>query len=1171
VQTTHKIEGSSAVRFARYLLAEASRGDYYTHDGQGGKSAPTQWHGPELLLRRFGIDPEKAVEMRHLGPLMQGFDPVTGKPIRPAGSNGTRVAGIDLTFAPPKEVSALWATTDPYRRAQIEVAHRKAVKSALKRIERDVALVRRKTDGVQRFEKAKGLLATEVVHTTSRLGKDQDEHGIPDPQLHSHIVLLAAERKDGVLAAIESKQIYRSARENGAWYRAELAANLQELGIGIERLQGNGERYFGVHGVSKDLSERWSTRTQDVHRAANLFRQRYGREPGPGELDSITLSTRGSKTAALPEQVNAAWRALGGEHNQTAKRSEEAFHDWGLRNDPNIDLAKELLANVTKEASTIDTHELHAKAYELSAGVCRPAEADKLIQDLIQAGELVELEDGTLTTRQLRELEQTTLDVALRSTTEIAAPVSEQALKQARREIGKQIKGSLTQEQREALQTVTGTGGIALMVGHAGTGKGVVLSTAARAWQLTGNEVIGTAVAGATAQRLKDQANLERAYTVDGLIKGIEQGRIRIGAKTVIVFDEAAMADHYRLAPLVQLTAERGARVLLVGDGAQISAIGPGGLFAALEGRVPTAELTEVHRANHAWERKAWEQIRAGEPGPPLAQYQSRDRLHISDTRAEAAEAMVENWDQMRKDQPGNQAVMITDASNLERDQINAMAQERRVQAGELGAHQVELPGKPYSLRAGDEIIFSAKYPVPGQQRVENGTTGIVLHAGRAEDKVTIRTHENEPRELQVDTQEFSELSLAYATHINKGQGITAETSGILIGGWQTDKEHAYVAVSRAREQTQIYVSREDLGEIGLDVGAVERLGEKLKRSRAQEATITRNVAEREQAREPDRHQAAERRQTEQRQPTAHPQPDRHQATEERRQTVEREPQRQYTAGWDRGYEYGIDEFLDSGRGHPRDRPRDDDDFISTRERDQDQRDRGQNDARERFTKHEPQHERGHQPTSAPLDIRHADPEHIQIEVRDLEDIKLAYSSRLYDFGAQTGEPTYVLFGGWQADGQIGFVATVHANGETKTAMSTENREGRDIETELRDRIGQVIERSQSHEPNNAREADRTNARDPDRNHQHEPAALDLGDPTADPPPAIEPLPQDHDTQRDIEPLEPGPDQLPDREREPVERDPYIQEAIDRERDRQQAFEQGIEQDREKDRGFGIE
>ena len=849
MQTTHKIEGSSAVRFARYLLAEASRGDYYTHDGQGGKSAPTQWHGPERLLRSFGIDPGKAVEMKHLGPLMQGFDPVTEKPVRPAGSNGTRVAGIDLTYAPPKEVSALWATTDPYRRAQIEVAHRKAVESTLKRIEREVALVRRKTDGVQRFEKAKGLLATEVVHTTSRLGKDQDEHGIPDPQLHSHIVLLAAERKDGVLAAIESKQVMRAARENGAWYRSELAANLRELGVGIERHQGNGERYFGVRGVSKELSERWSTRTQDVHRAANLFRQRYGREPGPGELDSITLSTRGSKTAARPEEVNAAWRALGEEHSQTARRSEEAFHDWGLHKDPNIDLAKELLTNVTKEASMISTHELHAKAYELSAGVCRPAEADRLVNDLTRSGELLQLEDGTWTTRQLRELEQTTIEIAERRATEVAAPVSEQALKRARREIGRQIGGSLTQEQRDALETITGEGGIAVLVGPAGTGKGVVLSTAARAWQLEGNEVIGTSVAGATAQRLQADASLDRSYSADELNYGIQQGRIRIGPGTVIVFDEAAMADHERIAPLVRLTAERGAKPLLVGDAAQISSIGPGGLFAALEGRVPTAELTEVHRANHEWERQAWQQIRAGEPGPALAQYQANDRLHIHDTRAEAAEAMVENWDATRKTLSNRRAMMITDASNLERDQMNAMAQERRVQAGELGAHTVELPGKPYGLRTGDEVIFTAKFPVPGEQRIKNGITGTVIDASRHEDKVTIQTNEHEPREVLLDTSKFSDLSLSYAVHINKGQGITAETSGILIGGWQTDKEHAYVTVSRAREETQIYVSREDLGEQGFDTGAMERLAEKMKRSRAQEATITKQVADRD---EPD-------------------------------------------------------------------------------------------------------------------------------------------------------------------------------------------------------------------------------------------------------------------------------------------------------------------------------
>jgi conjugative relaxase-like TrwC/TraI family protein len=853
VQTTHKIPGSSATPWSKYLVSQATRGDYYTHDGQDGQAAPTQWHGPEELLRFYGIDPSKAVELKHLRSLMHGFNPVDGEPIRPAGSNKTRVAGIDLTFSPPKSVSALWATSGPYRRAQIEVAHRKAVKSALQRTEREVALVRRKTNGVIRFEQPKRLLAIESLHTTSRLAKERDAQGIPDPQLHSHVAVIAAVRQDGQVAAVESKQLFRAARENGAWYRSELAENLKQLGLPIQRRTGNGERYFEINGVSQELSEYWSTRGQDVDRAAQTFRQRYGREPGPGELDSLTLNTRGSKSAASSIEANAAWRALGAEHNQTEQRAEELFNDWGLRKEPKVDLAKELLKEVTRESSMITMRELRAKAYELSPGACRPEEADRVVNQLAHAGELIKLQDGTWTTRRLREIEQTTVDIAQRRVGENAAPVSERSVKQARREIGREIKGALTQEQKQALQTITGPGGIVVLVGRAGTGKGVTIAAAARAWQLEDKEMIGTAIAGATAQRLQADAKLDKAFTTDGLLGGIEKGHIRLSPGSVVVMDEAGMGDSERVARLVKITAERESKLVLAGDAAQLSAIGPGGLFKQLEGRVPTAELTEVHRAHHEWEREAWEQIRNGQPGLALAQYQAHDRLHIHDTRAQAAQAMVENWDKTRRDLPDGQAVMITDSSNKERDQINAMAQERRAQAGELGSHKVNLPEKPYGLASGDEVMFTGQYRIPGEKRVENGITGTILDTSRNEDHVTIKTRERPPREVDVNTSEFSDISLGYAVHVHKGQGLTTETSGILTGGWQTDKEHAYVAVSRAREQTQIYTSREDLGEQGMDPGAIERLAERMRHSRAQEATLTKETNARESANAPER------------------------------------------------------------------------------------------------------------------------------------------------------------------------------------------------------------------------------------------------------------------------------------------------------------------------------
>lgn len=845
VQTTHKIPGDSATRYAKYLTSTATRGDYYTRDGESDQPVPSRWHGSPALLNSLGLDADEPVQRSDLRAVMQGFSPLSGEPLRPAGSNGTRVAGVELMFAPPKSVSALWAVSGPYRRAQIEAAHQRAVASALARIEREVALVRRRSGGVVRFERAKSLFAAEFVHTTSRLAQDEEAGAVPDPQVHSHLVMFAAERIDGKLAAIESRQLYRSAREGGGWFRAELANALRELGLPIERRTGRNGRYFEIRGVPEGLASGWSSRSEDVDRAARIFRQRYGREPRAEELGSLTVATRGSKSAADRIDVNEAWRAVGEEHGLSAEHAEQLFNERSISNQESVDLRAELLEEVTRERAMIDDRELRAKAYELAAGVCRPDEADQVVDELARSGELVRLEDGMWTTKRLRELERATVQIAERRAAENAAPISERSLKQARREVGKEIHGSLSQEQREALETITGPGGISLLAGRAGTGKGVVLSAAARAWQLEGYEVIGTSVAGATAQRLKDDANLDRSYTADGLVNGAEKGFIELGPKSIVIVDEAGMADTERLARITELTADSHVKLVLAGDAAQLSPIGAGGLFQQLEGRVPTAELTEVHRANYDWEREAWEQVRNGEPGPALAQYQAHDRLHVHDTRAQAAEAMVADWDKTRRSLSAGKAVMITDASNKERDQINAMAQERRAEAGELGSHQVELPGKPYGLRAGDEVIFSAQFPIPGEKRIENGIAGTVLDADRQRDRVTVQTHEREPREVKVDTSKFSDLSLGYAVHVYKAQGITAEASGILTGGWQTDKEHAYVALSRAREQTQVYVAREDLGEQGMDVGAIERLGELMRRSGAQEASIAREADKR--------------------------------------------------------------------------------------------------------------------------------------------------------------------------------------------------------------------------------------------------------------------------------------------------------------------------------------
>jgi conjugative relaxase-like TrwC/TraI family protein len=867
VQTTHKIAGTSAEGFASYLTSESGRGDYYAghEDSDGGgagreaaEEGQSRWHGAPELLAGLGLSAEGPVSRGELLSLMHGVSPVDGRELRAAGGNGTRVAGIDLTFSAPKSVSALWAVSGWVQREQIERAHGRAVASTLARVERDVELVRTRHDGELRWERAQSVLAAEFVHTSSRLTVDQERGGVPDPQLHSHVVVLGAQRLDGRFAAVDSRELFRSARANGAWYRAQLASQLGALGLEVEGRTGRDGRYFELVGVPGELAERWSARSRDIQLAAAKFRERYGRDPRAGELGGLTVATRGTKTMAAAVSVDGAWRAVGEEYGLSREQAQGLFTGIDsslaqrLTSQQARDLGRDLLRDLTREQSIVAGRDLHARAYELSAGVCPPAHADRVLDGLVRSGELLELQGGLWTTRELREREHATVALAESRVGERAAPVSEQTLKDAQRQAGREIGGSLSGEQREALRTITGRGGLSVLVGQAGTGKGVVLSAAANAWEQDGYHVIGTAIAGATAERLGAEAKMQRSLNTSALLTGVDSGHMHLGRDTVVVMDEAGMADTNRLATLVKITAERQSKLVLVGDQAQLSSIAAGGMFAELQDRVPTAQLSEVHRAQHEWEREAWAQLRAGRAHEALASYQAHDRLHITDTREEAAARMLADWDAARRENPEQRTVMLTDASNVELDRINALAQEHRAQAGELGAGRVELPDRPYGLAAGDEVIFTAALHQPGGPRVENGTLATVMSTS-AENQLTVATRGAHERDVRVDTGEFKDLRLAYAQHVYKAQGATVARAFVLTGGWQTDRERAYVALSRAREQTDIYVSREDLGEQGMDAGAIERLGEALSESHAKQASIATPLAERDPGQEHER------------------------------------------------------------------------------------------------------------------------------------------------------------------------------------------------------------------------------------------------------------------------------------------------------------------------------
>ena len=221
-----KITRGQAAGYAEYLEGRTpgpELGDYYLKDGER-VEAPGRWaSGAE----HFGLDPTVAVTGEQLRTLMDVRRPDTGGELRRVGGSGEAVAAIDATFSAPKSVSAVWALGY----AELRAADRGRARDRDRPRARlrgpagaDAPPPRR--PGPVLHAKAVGLVATSWRHTTARAVADQ----VPDPQLHSHVLLHAAVRRDGKLVAIDSRSWLVHQREVGAAYRTELARGYSSSG-----------------------------------------------------------------------------------------------------------------------------------------------------------------------------------------------------------------------------------------------------------------------------------------------------------------------------------------------------------------------------------------------------------------------------------------------------------------------------------------------------------------------------------------------------------------------------------------------------------------------------------------------------------------------------------------------------------------------------------------------------------------------------------------------------------------------------------------------------------------------------------------------------------------------------------------------------------------------------
>jgi len=275
-----------------------------------------------------------------------------------------------------------------------------------------------------------------------------------------------------------------------------------------------------------------------------------------------------------------------------------------------------------------------------------------------------------------------------------------------------------------------------------------------------------------------------------------EASRLARGERLIV--DEAGMLDQDTAIALLTVTAEAGATVALVGDRAQLAAVGRGGVLdmaAHIRGR--TFDMAEVHRFTDPAYAEITVRMRDGRnPGAVFDQLTAQGliRLHAS------SDKVREHIAQQRND---GDAVTVT--SNDEAARINDRIRDERTRRGLVDDTTTATGSDGLSIGLGDLIQTRKNDTGLG---VANRQQWIVQHI-TADGTVTAREASSGrklPRTVRLPADYVTEHAhLSYAATAYGVQGATMNRSHTILTD-ATSAASVYVGMTRGRNENLLHI-----------------------------------------------------------------------------------------------------------------------------------------------------------------------------------------------------------------------------------------------------------------------------------------------------------------------------------------------------------------------------